>query len=384
MQTSHAETDRKPLRVLLLQAEPRRWTKARSYSYSLNFGLEEALLANGVEVLMVTTPWISQIRKICGQRQFDQVWLNDLSHIADFNTPLDDIVDLAPIRIGFVTESLEYHPEEYAEFEWLHYRRERIDRPFAYATHFAAVDEKDVLALRERYQKPTMWLPCSSPSFMVADHVPQPTQHIALFSGSPYGQRVQWLETPLLKNLLTYQRPSNSAWLEALLFDLLPGHGINRVIRGQHVPARLLYPIYLGALRRLRRRSARLWQKGMQPWAAIVNLPHLVKGYSSRVIEGMASGRPVISWKIPDRPLNQALFEHGQEILLYETPAELASCIEQVQADVDFAQAIAENALGKLKQFHTTEHRVQQILHWIESGEQPTYGIATNNSKPVL
>ena len=364
-----------PLQILLIQVELRRWNKARSYSYCFNFGFEESLQANGVEVLMVTTPWISQVRKICGQRRFDQVWLNDMTHMAELNIPLDDIVDLAPIRIGFVTESLEYQPEEYAEFEWLYYRQERIERPFPYVTHLVAVDEKDVPTLAERYQKPTMWFPGCIPERMIAVPQADPTHSRALFCGSPYGQRAQWLQEPLLRELLTHQKPTHNVWLEELLFNLLPGHGINRIIRGRHVPARLVYPVYLNTLRQLRQQAVCRWQEGLQAGAAVVNLPHLIKAYSSRVIEGIASGRPVISWEIPDRPLNKALFEQGKEILLYKTSSELASYINHVLYDHKWAREIAENAQRKVRKFHIAEKRMDQILRWVNNGEIPSYGI---------
>lgn len=364
-----------PMRILIIQAEHRRWQMACSYPYCLNFGFEEALQAQGIEVLMVTSPWISQLRKLCGKQSFDQIWLNDLTHLAEYETPLDAVVDLAPTRIGFVTESIEYSAEEYATFAWLDYRRKRIEHPFAYVTHITAVDEHDVVSLQERYQKPTMWNPCSIPSRLLMGDAPMPTYKQAFFSGTPYGQRSQWLEEPALRQLLAYQPSTNSSKWDAALFNLLPGHYLNRLIRGRHTPARLIYPLYLPLLRRLRRRAGDLWLAGMQQGAAVVNLPHLVKGYSSRVIEGMAAGRPVISWRIPDRPRNEALFEDDKEILLYETPAELAVHIKRVLSDPMFARQIADNARRKVSAYHTTERRMQQILQWVAGDSAPTYGV---------
>ncbi|MEN8220438.1 MAG: glycosyltransferase [Pseudomonadota bacterium] len=138
-------------------------------------------------------------------------------------------------------------------------------------------------------------------------------------------------------------------------------------------PAHHIYPVYLDWLRQLRRKAHTLWLQGMQAGAAVVNLPHLVKGYSSRVIEGIASGRPVISWEIPDRPKNTAMFEDGHEILLYSTPEQLATQIERVLSDPDFGERIAQNARNKVRRFHTTEKRVQQILHWVETDEAQDY-----------
>ena len=133
------------------------------------------------------------------------------------------------------------------------------------------------------------------------------------------------------------------------------------------------YSVYLNAVRRIRKRSYVRWLRGLQSGVAVVNLPHFVKSYTPRVIEGMAAGRPVLSWEIPNRPRSKAMFEDGQEILLFNTPDELADHIQRLQSDAVLAQTITENARRRIRQFHTTDKRVRQILDWIESGKEPTY-----------
>ncbi len=83
----------------------------------------------------------------------------------------------------------------------------------------------------------------------------------------------------------------------------------------------------------------------------------------------------MISWEIPGRPRNKALFEDDEQILLYSKndPSQLAAHIRRILAEPDFAQRIAENARRKLLSFHTMEKRVQQILDWVETGRVPTY-----------
>ena len=361
------------LRILLIQAENLTWPHARSYPYCLNFAFEEGLQAKGVEVLMLMTPWFKHLDQIGAGRHFDQVWVNDLTHFCHIDASLEQIVNLAPIRVGLVTESVECHPQEYEAFPWLRERRARIDAQFQYVTHVAAVDEQDVINIKGNFDLPTMWNPCSMPERLIDEQVPPPSENIAFFSGSIYGQRAKWLEEPTLQNVLAYQKSTNSGRLDAALFNMLHlpfrRRPLRKFVKHRNFPAGVAYPLYLNLLRRLRRKAARLWLEGMQQGAAVVNLPHLVKGYSSRVIEGLASGRPVISWEIPNRPRNTAMFEDGKEILLYSTPEELTAHIQHVLSDLDFAQQIADNARRKVKRFHTTEKRVQQILHWVETGE---------------
>jgi hypothetical protein len=359
------------LRILVIQAENLNWQHAKNYPYCLHLGFEEGLQANGVEYFVLTTPWFSRLQEICGKRQFDQVWINDLTHFCHIEASLEAIVNLAPIRVGFVTESVDYYPDEYEAFPWLRERRARIEKQFEYVTHIAAVDEQDVLNIEERFDKPTMWLPCSMPERYIYQQVSRAIQKIALFSGSVYGKRVDYLEDPRLKQVLAYQKSQNSHWLDSTVFNLLPGHYVFRWLNNRFFPASSIYPIYLNVLRRLRQKAHTLWLEGLQNGAAVVNLPHLVKGYSSRVIEGLASGRPVISWEIPHRPKNTALFEDEHEILLYSTPEQLANQIERVLSDPGFGEQIAQNARHKVMRFHTIEKRVQQILHWVETDETP-------------
>lgn len=372
----------KPYRILLLQAENYRWAAARSYPYYLNVAFEEALQAAHVEVLMVTSPWFARLPALCAGRTFDQVWLNDLSHFADYAIAVENVAGLAPVRIGFVTESVGYTPEEYAEHPWLWERQARLEAQFAGLTHLVAVDEQDVIDLQKRWRVPTMWLPCSMPERFI-QQAPPPRQNIAFFSGTVYGERAKWLEMPRLNGLLARHQAVVADQFYEFFYNTLPGHRsiFKYWVKQRLLPVTTLYPLYLCLLRHLRRSAFHMWQQTvLQQGAAVVNLPHLVKGYSGRVIEGMAAGRPVISWRIPNRPRNTAMFEDGKEILLYETAEELAAHIERVLAEPKFAQQIAENARRKVKAFHTTEQRVQQILNWVAGGQAPTYGLPCHDS----
>lgn len=372
--------NRTPLRILIIQFECSSWDKGTSYPYCLNFALEESLRANGAEVFLLKTPWLRQLPKLVAGKIFDQVWLNDLSHFADIDLDLSFIRDLAPTRVGFITESVEYSSQDYATFPWLPYRRSRLDKQFQFLTHLLAVDEFDVANLKARFGLPTLWIPCSIPERWICHQVSPPQQHKAFFSGSLYGERESWLQDPRLSRMLKRNQLINADRICSFFFNRLPGHKFGLPVSSSIFPASMIYPLYLNALRCIRASAFLAWQKNvLQQGVAVVNLPHLVKGYSSRVIEGIAAGRPVISWKIPDRPLNTALFEDGKEILLYSTPEELADHIEKILSEPDFARQIAENATYKVKQWHTSETRVEQILNWLDNNDAPTYGISMSS-----
>jgi glycosyltransferase involved in cell wall biosynthesis len=190
-----------------------------------------------------------------------------------------------------------------------------------------------------------------------------------------YGPRRVWLENEALKGLVITPRPPESATIYPLFFNALhlPFLG---PLTGIWPAKRQLLDAYVSCLRDVRRHMFTRFLDALQNAAAIVNLPHLVKTYAGRVVEGMAAGRPVISWEIPDRPRNRELFEHGKEILLYskDDPEQLAEHIKRVVADEDYARCVAEAARRKMLARHTSEIRVVQILNWIESGQEPQHG----------
>lgn len=368
-------SDRK-LRILLIQFEQIIWRAGRSYPYSLNYGIEDALRSLGAEVTVIASPWLTHLKTICAGKEFDQVWINDLPHFDDMSGVLEDAAKLASICIGFITESLEYTPDEIARSPSLEKRKDHIEHYLTLVTHVAAVDEADHARLQAELSKPVFWLPNTIPTdFINRSSLPRAEQ-IAFFSGVIYGDRDEWLHHPKLKETLAYQQSTNSGKVQTILFDSLPGHCLRRFTEKPSFPARLFYPAYLAAVRYLHKQGSQSWLEGMQAGAAVVNLPHYIKAYSTRVAEGMAAGRPVVSWRVPERPRNKALFVDGEEILLYETADELAAQIERILSNQTFAEQIAENARQKIKRWHTTEKRVEQILHWVESGDLPTYGIS--------
>jgi len=101
-----------------------------------------------------------------------------------------------------------------------------------------------------------------------------------------------------------------------------------------------------------------------------------VKAYAGRVTEAMAGNVPVVSWEIPGRPRNLALFEDGKEILLF--PREDEACfieiLNRLHRDLSFGRGILTAARQKVLRFHTSEIRVRQVFDWIEEGLEPTFG----------
>ncbi len=364
------------LRVLYLPLEFQTWRDARSWSYIASLGVEEGLNAAGVEVTTIPTSWANWGRQIVAGRSFDQVWVEAVHQGQLSETWWEWLAEQAPVRLGLLPESLEYTPEEWVINERFKTRKQDVERHFAYLTHVAAVDEHDVADVGARGLLPTLWWPQAVPQQFVVNEVGVPPNSFAFFGGTPYGKRQALLDREDLKGLMAMPYSPESETIFPDLFDAIH-------VAASHVGAGLKdFPAsleeLLHVLRTVRRESFRAWLAGMRQGCAVVNLPHLVKGYASRVPEGMAAGRPVISWEIPDRPLTRALFEDGKEILLFDPddPDALAAHVERILLDPPFGQRIAERARRKLLAFHTAEHRVKQILDWLENGRVPGFAQA--------
>ncbi|MDI6761905.1 MAG: glycosyltransferase [Thermodesulfobacteriota bacterium] len=384
---SHADvyvTGRAKVKVLLIELEFQTWARARSWSYIAQLGIEEGFQANGLEYLTIpaihelfpSSPgsWLRHAQKICAGKHFDQVWV-EIVHSSLDETFLEWLATLAPVRVGFLPESIEYTPEEYVLAPNLRGRKSLVEKRFKYLTHVLAGDEKDAEDINSRGLAQAMWWPGAVPERFICEQNRRPPNNHAIFCGALYGERAVWLERPDLRGLFVYLAPPEDATDYPKQFDELNRAASAHLNDGLPVNESFL-SAYLDSLRRIRREVFALWLEGLQTGCAVVNLPHYVKSYAGRVFEAMAAGRPVISWEVPNRPRNKALFDDGREILLFnkKDPSQLASHIQRLQNEPDFSRVIAENASRKLRRFHTIENRIRQVLDWIETGKEPDYG----------
>lgn len=369
-------------RILLLPLEFPTWGEARHWTYCAQLGLEEGFAGTASKLTVYpvypdswpwSATWLSALRALLDGERFDQVWLEGVhTHL---NEPdLEWIAGLAPVRVGLVAESLGYTDEEAAQQPELRKRTSRAEQRLPYFTHVLTIDERDAETINQRGQATAAWWPAAVPERSICDWTPAPTSSGAIFSGSLHGRRSGWLDHPSLRGILVASEVGDTIGRPTGPFDRL-----HRALAG-HLATKL--PMqerdalqFVIALRELRREAFGAWVAHLQTAPAVVNLPHYVKSYAGRVVESMAAGRPMISWEIPDRPRNRALFEDNQEILLYpdHDPAALADRIAQVTSDTRFGKQLANNARQKIRAEHTIERRVQQALTWIRNGTEPAY-----------
>jgi hypothetical protein len=363
-------------RVLCLFLETKWWAHgARALTYTAQLGFEEGLRANGCQPVTITTGWLPRLRDICRRRSFDQVWVEIVHQEGLDDDLLAWIAELAPVRVGFVLESLRYDETIYAR--WPHYQTWAgiVRNRLTFFTHALACDELDAAELDAGGQVRACWWPQAVPRRFTADAPPPPLAGgRAVFRGSLYGDRVTLTQDHELRDLLTVSGPLEEGTIDPRLFDRL--HMLAEGWTGHRLPGpRVALALYRFGLRRVRRRIFRRWLDALRGDPVVINLPHAVGTYPGRVVEGMAVGRPVVAWDVPGRPRNRALFEDGREILLFAgtRPAALAAALKRLRGDPALARAIATNGWRKVRRAHTIERRVEQILAWTDTGDAPVF-----------
>jgi hypothetical protein len=360
--------------VLCLFLEFAWWNQARSWTYSAQLGLEEGMRANGARPHTVTSPWLPRLRELCGDRRFDQVWVEVVHQDAFDEDTMSWIAERAPVRVGFVPESLTYDEDVYAEWPSYRTRSAEVKRRLTFLTHAICSDEKDAEDIDAEGRLKGAWWPTAVPRRYIVPEVETPAAGAAIFAGALYGRRKAILEDEALRGLVVLRRSPEVGTQHPRLFDRL--HMIANGWVSRRFPSpRTAAAVYLFLLRRLRRRAFRGWLQSLREGIAVVNPPHVVGAYPGRVIEAMAAGRPVVSWDVPHRPRNRALFEDSREILLFSgtDPVAIAEPLRRLQRDSHLRRTIAESAWGKVRQFHTMERRIQQVFTWIEKGDEPVY-----------
>jgi radical SAM superfamily enzyme YgiQ (UPF0313 family) len=321
-------------------------------------------------------------KEICAGKTFDQVWINDITHTFEpggcgghqlQEKDFEWLASLAPVRLGFLMESLEYTQEEYNSNPSLAYARTVLGKTGRYLTHIMTPDEKDLPFIRSLHKVPVSWFIPPIPERFICKNVTLPPQLKPVFRGTPYGERARWLELPALKNLINREPSADNLTDLPRLFDNLQILAQKTISSASFELSQ--YDQYLHTLRQIRSQSFSLYMDSMVGGSSVVSLPSFGKVYTGTTYEGMASGRPVITYKILDRPMLESAFEDGKDILLYskDEPTRLVEHVKHVLRDPEFGQRIATTARDKLLRFHTTAKRVHQFLRWIATGQEPCY-----------
>lgn len=365
------------LEILFMPLEFTTWATGKPLSYTAQFGLEEGLRACGADPFTVPAfpvprggrdAWQCRLPDLLGGRTFDQAWVG-LVHARYEESFCAWLRDRVPVRVGLLQESMAYTPGECAELPPLAGRAAHVLRQVRDLglTHVLCSDERDVDTLEAEADVRATWCPPGVPERCLRPAYGPPASPRAAVFGDLYSaERRKLVAWPGLQDLLACPRGADAESGLPEAFDLLHRRLLHAFQdRGAAAPAVL--HAYVEDLRSLRRRIFETWLAGLPAWNGIVNLPSYFKGYGGRVFECMAAGVPAVSWEVPDRPRNRALFQEGTEILLFnrEDPSTLARHLANLHRDRELGRRLAEAAGQKLRAHHTSEARVREALAWI-------------------
>jgi len=370
------------MKILYVQHDMLVWFTARSWSYTTHMAYVEGLRAAGHEVLVLFTSCWAWSRRVVGDHRFDQVWINDVTHIlgdrgATAPPPLGEVdfawlASLAPVRVGIVMESMYYDPADYVEVPELGRRvplMQRIVLP--HVTHFAVVDENDVRHI-ENMGAQAVWTPCHVPRRFFRSGTPDTTRPAA-FIGSAYGRRTKYQQNERLRGLLEFRASTEHSTDLPTVFDQFNGE-VRQALLGNHY-RQSDYEHFVDTMWHLRAKLFDIYLESLAGSLATVNLPSFFKSYAGRVVESMAVGQPVVTWRTADRAQTARLFREGEEILFFDgdEPDRLAASLERLRDEPGLAGRIGARALLNATTHHTSEHRVAQIVEWIRTGIVPRY-----------
>lgn len=352
------------MRILYLPLDFLTWAFGRSQSFlaqtSLLYGMQNytqdvtyaCVLGNAHPV------WMHQIIEQLKNEKFDVVWA-EVVHTNITQEWADWLVNIAPVRIAFMGESLQFFEDS---DPWLANRQAMVENRLKLFTHAVAVDEEDVARFNSSGLIKAKWYPSCVPEHYISQTVAFNRENPAGFFGSIYGARKDIIEHPAIQPLLKVHpivEETNG------LADQFNAVNVGAFYLSQYDPACILAH---GKLTKdLRSVIFDNFLKYIASnCSSSVNLPSIFKGYAGRVIEAMSAGVPVISWDIPDRPINRGLFEPGKEILLFDKDNidQLKQHILDIQ-QTDLGVELATNALKKVRENHTSEKFIKETIDWI-------------------
>ncbi|MFQ5513144.1 MAG: glycosyltransferase [Myxococcota bacterium] len=355
------------MRILLVQQEwPHEFRRSTQWSYISSLGYVEALQACGVEVTWLTSPWLPLREPLLKGRHFDQVWLIDLVHLEPPAGFFAQLEALAAVRVGLIGESLRYSAEELGDHPDYATRESVVRRRSEHLTHVLCCDEDDARHLSSEGVA-ALWLPPGMlRSLVVPEDAVQPKGPIG-FIGEIYPKRARFFDHQgLRKRLLRVVPNDRPRELEARYLELVGC--IERSQAGDEDP-RVAHRRYNAALIALRREIYLRYLAAFSGLGATINPPTLFKSYPGRVYEAIARGVPVLSWRIPERPGAERLFEPGREIVLFDAcdPDALCELLDRTAADPVAGRVQALRARQRLLADHTLEARCLQALRFMET-----------------
>lgn len=380
--------------ILLVILEFDNWEQGRSWSYTGSYAFLDGLRSNGHRCTVLPAihgrsanspdSFIHHAPQLLAGKKFDEAWIW-CNHATYDETFWDWIKSVAPVRVGVVLESLHYTAHELQALPFLADREKDAMSGLRHCTHALAADEADVIEISETFGIPVAWNVFMVPERFIRND-PPPESEMAAFIGAGYFTgpaynfplahtlpRNQYLSSPELSVLMNrphFQLPERSS-------DVLPRfEALHQTMRARLLAGDLdaeSLACLASELVELREQIFVMFLEGLRIGMACVNLPTLVKSFSGRVIEAMASGVPSVSWLPPDRKKCEALFSDGKELLLFDTMEELGDKLLALKQQPHLRVALVSSARNCLLERHTSHIRCAQYACWLDDAISPSF-----------
>jgi hypothetical protein len=353
------------MNILYIPLEFERYYSAKKMTYPVGVGLVEGFV-DKVDFTVVPTfygsgMWLEYLQQITMGQKYDQVFL-EVVHSNMNPAILDFISSLAPVRVGFVIESLTIHSDEYENnLQGTKNREDNLAMKLPYLTHLVVVDERDV-----NYAKiPTTFEVASVPESMIDVNLNKKANisDKVIFYGTLYGERAKWVNVLGERALINPQEGLEEKGGIPQQYESVVRSAFDNMNGKETIPIGY-YKRFCDDWMRIRKIMYSNWMNIL--WEiegyGVLNPPHRTSVLSSRVIESMAAGKVIYS----PRMFNGAdfLFTNGKNILYYESIEELVDLINSISQEDKYN--IAQNAINIILEKYTTEKMIGRVLKFIE------------------
>ncbi len=345
--------------ILYLNLDFTFWSDAKQWGYTVGFGLEEGFLSQNFKFFTLTKHWLGRIQEVVKGKLFRQVWCEVVRNEID-DTLGNWLESNINIRVAIIFESLNYSSEEIDLNPGLLTRRKIVLDRLKYFTHCIVVDEYDCEYLNSNNIIKAFWWPVAIPSRFVMTSIDNRPENKAIFLGSIYGSRVNYINC-IPKDRLILNK-STSLFLP-LLFN------INQIIAyyiSKYYPFNVekFMILNIRILRFLRRKEFEAYLKSISNYNILINLPSFVKAFPGRVIEGMSVGCTVLSNRINDRPWANSNFVDNESIFYYNNEVDFLEIFRKLYTND--TSSVKNKAINNVIKFHTIEKRFSDFYLWLK------------------
>ncbi|MCL0048692.1 glycosyltransferase [Dehalococcoidia bacterium] len=343
-----------------------------SWTWNYNYGFKRALDEMGYLNKFINPNLMTdkEITNYLRNAQFDLLICIGggayLPRLYDSSTKRALFLDIDRPKVLMLVESMTFTKDDYKTFANVDRLYHEPKQNVRYYSHVFTCDESDVDILKNDFcVDNAYWLPqCVDENMFVRKQIEK--RNSLIFIGNI--------------NYYSRKKTANALRDNGVYFDIVKAYEnkkfifnrlIDNYLRSKVVqqffklaPYSFFYSLTSYNNYVVKRSATKNYVAAINSAYGFLNLPAILKSYSSKVYEAMACGTAVIQPIIKNRPLNMSLFKDGREIILYDVEKlkETQSKIQYYLSDKEKLVEVGENARRKVVAHHTCKHRVEEIL----------------------